>query len=303
MSSLSKSHFCRIELKRTSPFKSSEYLKHVVETLKKHGVENPRQEAEIFLSEILNLDGIDLYLKDIEPEKYKLKNLDKLIKRRLRGEPLQYLTKNAFFYGLKFKVDKGVFIPRPETEILVETVLNIIRDNKLDNPQIVDIGTGCANIAISLTKHLISCRILATDISKISLKIAKQNAKRYNLQDKITFLKGNLFEPLENFKEKIDIIVSNPPYVSSYEISRLQREVKREPFLALFGGKDGLYFYKRIIKEAHFYLKTCGFIVMEAAKGRSKIVLKKILADSRYRIISCIKDYNNIDRVIVAQKI
>ena len=216
--------------------------------------------------------------------------------------PIQYLIKKVFFYGLEFKVTEEVFIPRPETEIIVEAVLDIIRDKSMLKPQIVDIGTGCGNIAISLTKHITSCKITATDISKISLKIAKDNAKRHNLINKITFLEGDLFKPLD-IKRKKDIIISNPPYVSLNELDNLQSEVKKEPKLALFGGKDGLYFYKNIINEAPLYLKSSGSLVLELAKDRANPVKDAIKDSLHFRNPTFIKDYNGINRVVIAEKI
>jgi len=216
--------------------------------------------------------------------------------------PIQYLIKKVFFYGLEFKVTEEVFIPRPETEIIVEAVLNTIRDKSMLNPQIVDIGTGCGNIAISLTKHMTSCKMTATDISKISLKIAKDNAKRYNLINKITFLEGDLFKPLD-IKRKKDIIISNPPYVSLNELDNLQSEVKKEPKLALFGGKDGLCFYKNIINEAPLYLKSSGFLVLELAKDRTNPVKDAIKDSLHFRNPTFIKDYNGINRVVIAEKV
>jgi len=281
---------------------SRECLNDAVGILKRHNIENPQQEAEVLLSEVLEVGKLDLYLENFEINNLKLSKLRYFLRMRCEHIPIQYLIKKVFFYGLEFKVTEEVFIPRPETEIIVEAVLNIIRDKSMLNPQLVDIGTGCGNIAISLTKHITSCKMTATDISKISLKIAKDNTKRYNLINKITFLEGDLFKPLD-IKRKKDIIISNPPYISLNELDNLQSEVNKEPKLALFGGKDGLYFYKNIINEAPLYLKSSGFLVLELAKDRANPVKDAIKDSLHFRNPTFIKDYNGINRVVIAEKV
>jgi len=178
----------------------------------------------------------------------------------------------------------------------------LIKDKEIENPEILDIGTGCGNIAISLTKFLSNCKMTATDISRISLKIAQENAKRHNVLDKITFLEGDLFSPVD-CKRRIDIIVCNPPYVTSDELGRLQAEVKKEPRLALWGGEDGLFFYKKIIEASSLYLKPSGYLIFELAEGRREAVYRIFESNPLYKNIHTIKDYNNIDRVIIAQRL
>ena len=267
------------------------------------GIRNSRLEAEVLLCEALRVNKLNLYTDKINLGNDQLDTINDWIKRRLAGEPLAYIVGSAVFYGLEFKVNKSVLIPRAETELLVEKVLNVIKDNGLSKPVIADIGTGCGNIAISLTKQLSSCKIIATDTSGLSLKVAGENAEKYGLEGKITFSKGDLFKPLEDFKEQIDVIVSNPPYVSACELNNLQREVREEPLLALSGGRNGLLFYRKIIKEAYLFLKPLGFLVLELGKGRLEGVNKMLLSAGHYRKTEIFKDYNGIDRIIVCQKI
>lgn len=303
MSALPQPHLSKMiteEEKVTS--KAKDFLAYTTKAFKEGGIEGYRQEAEILLSEVLKVESLSLYLEDIEINPCNKKRLEEFARRRLGGEPLQYIINKAFFNGLTFKVEEGVFIPRPETEVLVETTLNILKDKVLSNPCILDLGTGSGNIAISLTKELSSCKMIATDISPISLKVAEKNAKEYDLVDRIKFLKGNLFEPLSDFEGGLDVIVSNPPYVTCCELNELQAEVKREPLLALSGGEDGLYFYREIISKASSFLKRSGFLVMELAGGRWQKT-QNILSDIDYKNIKVIKDYSGIERVLVARKV
>ncbi len=278
-------------------------LENTDEIFRDNGIRNSRLETEVLFCAVLRVKRLNLYTDEINLGNDQLDTINDWIKRRLAGEPLAYIVGSAVFYGLEFKVDKSVLIPRAETELLVEKVLNVIKDNGLSKPVIADIGTGCGNIAISLTKQLSSCKIIATDISGLSLKVAGENAEKYGFEGKITFSKGDLFKPLEGFKEQIDVIVSNPPYVSACELNKLQREVREEPLLALAGGRNGLLFYRKIIKEAHLFLKPLGFLVLELGKGRLEGVNKMLLSAGHYRKTEIFKDYNGIDRIIVCQKI
>lgn len=278
-------------------------LESADEIFRDNGIRNSRLEVEVLFCAALRIKRLNLYIDEINLGDDRFNIINEWIKRRLAGEPLAYIVGSAVFYGLEFKVDKGVLIPRAETELLVEKVLNIIKDSELSKPVIADIGTGCGNIAISLTKWLSSCKMIATDISGLALKVAGENAKRYGFEGRITFLKGDLFKPLEGFKEQIDIIVSNPPYVSTCELNKLQREVREEPLLALAGGRNGLLFYRKIIKEAHLFLKPLGFLVLELGKGRLKGVNEMLSSAGQYKKTGILKDYSGIDRIIVCQKI
>ena len=176
--------------------------------------------------------------------------------------PIQYVMGTTSFCGLEFLVDERVLIPRPETELLVETVIGIAGTKESDRGvvDILDLCTGSGNIAISLTKSLTNCRIVASDVSSDALDVARRNAVRNGLCDKIDFVKSDIFNGIDG---QFDIIASNPPYIARYEFPTLQEEVLREPILALDGGEDGLDFYRRIVSAAPGYLKRGGSIVME----------------------------------------
>ena len=262
-------------------------------------------ETELLFTNILNCNYLSLYLnKDIFLDKAKSSLVSSVLRRRIRGEPLQYILGKTEFMGLEFKVTADVFIPRPETEILVEAVIKQLSvvSCQLSVVNILDIGTGSGCIAVSLAKLLPNVKITAIDISQKAIEIAQYNALLNNVSDKIRFIHSNLFTSCNLQVTGYDIIVSNPPYIPAVEIEALQPEVKYEPHMALDGGKDGLDFYRRIIDKMPCYLRKDGFLIMEMGFNQ-KNAIKSIFQKSGYfEIVELIKDYNNIDRVIIAKK-
>jgi len=247
----------------------------------------------------------------------------KLASKRRAGFPLAYLTGTKEFWSIPFRVFSGVLIPRPETELIVEKVLELrSRDkpvglmnqaptnqnpanqaarNQATAPEtIMDIGTGCGNIAISLAKELPQARIFATDNSRKALTVARLNSSLLET-DNITFAGGSLFSPLRRLKleKKCDFIVSNPPYVSEQEWAKLAEEIRNhEPKKALVPGKTGLEIIKDLIKGSPRFLKSRGYLVFEIGEGQKKRVLS--LFNSNWSKISCFNDLNGIPRVVVA---
>ena len=192
-----------------------------------------------------------------------------------------------------------VFIPRPETELIVEKVLELSSHNQ---KTIVDLGTGCGNLAITFAKELPETRIIATDVSRIALKVARLNASLQHLPQ-ILFVRGSLFSPLEKHKlqKKCDFIVSNPPYVSESEWEKLSREIKNhEPKKAVVAGKTGLEFITKIIKDAPRFLSPGAHLIFEIGEGQKKDVLS--LFNSRWQDVKCHDDFSRIPRVVTAQK-
>ena len=248
-----------------------------------------KSELDWLFCSILKTDIAGLFdKKQITKKEYK--KLKKVAKKRVSGMPLSKILKEAYFYKECFYVNTNVLTPRKETELLVEEIIKDYKDKKVN---ILDIGTGSGCIAILLKKHL-NANVTALDISKKALKVAKKNAK--NLKETITFIKSNLFEKVN---ETFDVIVSNPPYIKSEEINSLQEEVKNyDPHLALDGGITGYNIYKQIIKCAPQKLKENGKLYLELGIGQSATV-KKML-EKKFKDIKIIKDYNNIDRIIVA---
>ncbi|MBL7069320.1 MAG: peptide chain release factor N(5)-glutamine methyltransferase [Candidatus Omnitrophica bacterium] len=204
------------------------------------------------------------------------------------------------FLGLDLHTTKETFIPRPETELLVEVCLGVMQELQADSPlHILDIGTGTGNIAIPLTKIRRDCKIVALDKSEEALAVAGKNAEKFGVLDKIEFVTSDIFSSLARAR-KFDIIVSNPPYVSTWEIATLSDCVKDEPRMALDGGEDGLDFYRRIIADAPGFLKGPGCLIMEIGYNQSFYV-KRLLEEARFKDIEIFKDSSGIDRVIKAK--
>jgi release factor glutamine methyltransferase len=275
--------------------------------LKDHRVENPRLNAELLLARSLNLSRERLYMRlDDQVEERGKEVLEKLIQRRISGEPLQYILEHQEFWSLDFKVDPRVLIPRPETELLVEQSLLILSESSLRRtPSLLEIGTGSGAIAIALARELKNLFMVATDISMEALVLARENARSAGVRHQIDFVNGDLFGPLHPSKERapFDLILSNPPYITRRKINRLAREVKdHEPRIALDGGEDGLAFYRCIIPEAHFYLREGGWLLLEVALGQSGIVSGMIEEGGNFLKPESIPDLSGIGRVVKAQK-
>ena len=286
-------------------------------------------ESEMIFTQVLGCDRVSLYLekdKKLTPNQAML--VSSSLERRAKGEPLQYILGKTEFMGLEFKVDKNVLIPRPETEILVETALlylgtpltsklrvspnkgllktgdtlpigskGVPRLDSRVSPRVLDLCTGSGCIAISIAKKFPGVDILAVDISEAALRIAQENAELNNV--KVKFIRAQLFKGLS---ETYDLIVCNPPYVPRGQINSLQPELKYEPIIALDGGSDGLEFYREIIKEAPGYLKDDGILIMEMGFGQRESIENILNQSNSFSLIEIIKDYNNIERVIVVKK-
>jgi release factor glutamine methyltransferase len=219
-----------------------------------------------------------------------------LVERRLAGEPIQYILGETEFYGLPFHVNHNVLIPRPETEHLVEKVISLAAN--FERPRIVDVGTGSGAIAVALAHRLPDATVTATDISPVALDLARQNAERNSVATRIRFKSGDLLAPVA--AEKFEIVVSNPPYVSSDDRASLDVEVREyEPSLALFAGVDGLDIYRRLIPAAWAVLVPGGFVALEIGQGQASGVAA-LLAESGFEQIEFIPDLQGIDRVAVA---
>lgn len=277
-----------------------EAVKLSADYLQKKGIESPRLNAELLLAHLLNCKRLDLYLLFDRPLKEnEIILYRELLKKRGSFVPLQYIIGNVEFYGLEFSVDSSVLIPRPETELLVDT---IIEENKNTTLKILDIGTGSGIIAIALAKSLEQPELFAIDISEAALANAKKNAIKNDVTDRIKFLQLDVRSDLSLLKESFDIIVSNPPYISKDEFPKLQTELRVfEPAIALTDYADGLSFFKIISEKAIRLLKNNGKLYFEIGKDQSDSV-KKILQENGFANVQIKKDYQEIDRVISGEK-
>ena len=283
-------------------------LEKAIGILKTADIDTPATEAGVILCYALRKDKTFLYThSDYELNEEKVNRFFSMINLRAKGMPTQYITGNQEFMSIDFIVNPNVLIPRHETEILVETILDYCTQLKVktdnENIEILDIGTGSGCIAISLAKYIQNCRVTAVDISKKALETARLNAINAGVQFKVLFLKSNLFEVFRTSamkKTTFDIIVSNPPYIDSDEMKTLQREVKDfEPASALFGGEDGLDFYRAIISDAGEYLKQHGLLSFEVGYRQANDVAQ--LMENSYYDIKTVKDLSKIDRVVLGQ--
>ncbi len=257
-------------------------------------------EAELVLTHVLDCNRLSLYLqKDTFLKQDKLAQVCGILKRRIIGEPLQYILGTVEFMGYEFKVDRRALIPRFETEILVSAALERLKlIGKAGELKILDLGTGSGCLAVCLAKLLPQADIWASDISLPALELAKENADLH--QVKVKFLYSDIFCALQLVDQKFDLIISNPPYIAQKELSSLAKEISFEPTLALEAGSDGLDFYRRIISQANLYLSKNGLLALEVGADQADQV-SMICNQQNFNVLDVIKDYNNIQRVVIAQ--
>jgi len=300
-----------------------QYLKRVEGCLKQHKIPSAKSEAEQLVRHFSGISRVDFFTgqKTISPRARK--SITAALKTRIKGKPLAYILKEAEFFGLKFFVSSDTLCPRPETEILAEAALKVMRS--LDFPstgfarlgslgttakqprpralEILDIGTGCGCLAVGLTIQRSNGRMTALDISSKALKIARKNINFYRLGKKIRLVKSDLFGVFGNKKKAFwDVIVSNPPYVPEEDFGGLSKEVLSEPPVALDGGPRGLSVLTRILDEAPYFMKKNGWLVMEIGDGQARPLQAKIAQDKIFYNSRLVQDLNGIDRVLMAQK-
>lgn len=272
-----------------------ENLEYAIKKLKENDIEECSLKAKLLLSYVL-----------IKPKEFLIINQEKklseeeqekfyrLLEQMIDNVPLQYLVNKQEFYGIEFFINENVLIPQPDTEILVEEVINI--SNRENKKEILDMCTGSGAIAIALSKNIKNANIIATDISDKALEIAKKNDK----ENKINFIKSDMFENLKN--KKFDVIVSNPPYIKTDIIKTLSKEVQKEPMLALDGGKDGLNFYRIIINNADKHLNSNGYLCLEIGDDQKEEIIQ-LLKQKKYKEIYSKKDLSGNDRIVVAKNV
>ncbi len=271
--------------------------------LKSKGIDEARLTIELMLCHVLKCRRIDLYIDFERPlTKSELEELRNIIKRRLKREPLQYIIGKTEFMGLEFKINPNVLIPRPETEILVEKAIETIKKEfpSETTVKLLDIGTGSGNISISIAKFLgEKVKVVGIDLSDKAIQIAEENAKLNNVEN-VEFICFDFFDTdFENkFQNQFDIIVSNPPYISTEEFETLQEEIKNyEPRIALTDESDGLTFFRRLADLSRKIISNRGFILAEMAYNQAEKV-KEIFKSAGYEEIETFKDYLGFERVI-----
>lgn len=281
-------------------------LNWVTEYLTNKSVEAPRFSAELLLSHVLGLKRIELYTQFDKPvAAEQLDRLRDMVKRAAQNEPVAYLTGKTQFYSLELEITRDCMIPRPETELLVQRAVEFLRAR--DGVQFVcDLCTGSGCIAVAIAKNFADVRIIATDISDAALAVAAGNVEKHQLAERITLLCGDLFEPLIRplDVDKFDLIVCNPPYVSSAEYDNLDKNVKDyEPRLALYAGADGLDVYRRIVEKIDQFLKPGAGLMLEIGYAQGPAVRGLLEETGAFGEIKIEKDYHDNDRIVTAKKV
>lgn len=279
-------------------------LKWTTAYFKSHHVEQPRATAEILLAHTLGVGRVDLYVQyDRLLEEGELGRFKGYIKRRIQREPVAYIVGKREFWSMDFEVTPDVLIPRPETETLVESVLMIVPAEPTPTPlKILDLGTGSGAVVVAVASERPDHEFYAVDRSEEVLAVAQGNARTHGLDKTITFLRGDWFDPVREQGHHFDVIVSNPPYISTRELEELPPEIGRhEPWKALDGGPDGLDAIRLIIREASDHLVPGGWLLFEIGHDQWARVEKLMSAAKAYNDLYVIKDYSGHERVARAR--
>ncbi|MDP8210934.1 MAG: peptide chain release factor N(5)-glutamine methyltransferase [Candidatus Stygibacter australis] len=259
--------------------------------LSKYSINSPEAEAELIINHFFNISRSQIYLKpDLPVSPEILTEISNLLAKRCQHDPLQYLLGEVEFYNSILKVTPDVLIPRPETELLVDIIL---QENPDKGIRMCDLGTGSGAIAIALKKARPDWQVTATDISPVALKLARQNAQNNHCQ--IDFLLSDIFSDIDT---KFDLIVSNPPYISESDYLLLESEIFYEPKTALIASEDGLYFYHKIIQSASKYMHLPATLYLEIGAEQSSRITKLAVQAGASKIITK-QDYNNFDRIMI----
>ena len=280
-----------------------EVIQRSAEFLGKKGVELPRLQIELLLAHLLKIQRMQLYLNfERELTAAELESLRELVKRRAQREPLQHIVGSTNFCGLEFLVNRTVLIPRTETELLAEHAWKFLqqRGQTSANPTALDFGTGCGCVAVTLAVKCPAATIHGTDVSADALGVARENARKHQVLERIQFHQGNGFEAL-GAARKFDLIVSNPPYIATQEIATLEAEVRDyDPKLALDGGEDGLEFYRILAGDAGKWLQTDGKIMLEFGEGQAEFI-REIFQKQKWIVEALESDYSQRLRFLIAR--
>ena len=275
-----------------------EWLRHARDVLTESGCPDPHIDSRWIAEDTLGLTRTELHFESERAvDADTLERLEDRLRQRASGEPVQYILNSAYFMGLKFYVDNRVLIPRQDTESLVEAV--IVALHELSEPDVLDLCTGSGAIGLSVKTLIPSANVTLTDVSRDALEVARKNAHDLNVDAE--FRHGDLFKAVG--KDRFDLIASNPPYLPHGDLAGLQREVRREPMLALDGGSDGLELYRRIAADAGAHLKPGGFIFLEVGIGEAEPVLSLITENIVCAQAGVTNDLNGIPRIVWARSV
>jgi len=269
--------------------------------LSRAGIEEAQEECERILMRFLGCSRSEIYLKEHELTASGVREqFLTILEKRLQRIPLAYLLRETDFWHETLYVDERCLIPRPETEILVEQVLKALGGEAEKKISFLDIGTGSGAIAIAILRAFRNAEGTLLDISGEALEVARENLRRYALEERARLVRGDLFESFSE-GERWDLIISNPPYLSAEDWEGIQEELKSEPKRALDGGKDGLDFYRKIIRDAQDHLSPAGLLALEVGQGQAEKV-SKWLQEAGYDNIQRFKDHLQVQRVVMAQR-
>ena len=288
------------------PVTAREASRAGAEYLRKAGIDSARLDAEVLLRHVLGVAKAEFYLGlDLALDAAAEREFHKLLSRRVGREPVAYITGHKEFWSLDFVVTPAVLIPRPETELLVERALQLgTRLPRMTALRILDIGTGSGAVAVSLAKELPLARVCAVDISAGAIEVARVNARRHGVGDRVEFFCGDLFDPVAEQRQGFVLIVANPPYIRSGDLAGLAPEIRAwEPIPALEGGVDGLLYYRRIVAVAGDYVTTGGSVLLELGDGMGEAVAQLFADAGGFEPAQVYRDYAGKERVIAAAKI
>jgi release factor glutamine methyltransferase len=276
-----------------------ELLQSTSEYFARKGIDRPRLNIEHLLADSLGKKRIELYLEfDRQLKEAELAPLRERVRRRAEGEPLQHLLGSWDFYGRPFKTDRRALIPRPETELLVEVVLDQLKGGApKEGTRLIDVGTGCGILAITFALEIPQLKITAVDVSTDALALARENAARFGLESNIDFVQSNL---VHNTEGLFHWVVANLPYIPTAELDALQREVKHDPRVALDGGRDGLVVIRNLVCSLQTKLAPGALIALEVGRNQAEPV-RELFAGQNYRDISVRNDYQGVQRVVSAR--
>jgi len=281
-------------------------LNWTTEYLTEKSIDSPRLSAELLISYVAGLKRIELYTQfDKQVPQQQLDQLHDLVKRAGLHEPVAYLTGKTEFYSLELDITSDCLIPRPETELLVQRAIEFLR-TRSGIQYICDLCTGSGCIAVAIAKNFPDARVTATDISSVALDVAALNVEKHQLEEQIKLLCGDLFEPVIQQLDvsQFDLIVCNPPYVSTTEYKKLEKNIKDyEPRIALFAGDDGLDIYRRIIEKADQFLKPDAVLMLEIGYAQGFAVMELLKQTGAFTEINIEKDLHDNDRVVTTRKI